>query len=237
MFADFLANIDAEGRVGRTPVDPVSTALNVYICDYAASSEDQVYFGHGALVDFGYAHHRYAQSQTPQGEGLYVFSPAGNSGNYLLNSTKRPARDQGPIHGYLPKFLLAGWHQVEPRSHADRPPYKANNRSTGYQESGLAGQLLSKTTFVAPVTFRVSDVEFSSNLPDTGIFAAAFGGGFDSAIGQAIRRRLTMCLAHRNARSSRAMKAAVVWCGFRSEARDRPADRRVGLSLLYKSLT
>ena len=46
------------------------------------------------------------QAQTPQGQGLYVISPLGNSGNYFLNSTQAATRDQGLVQAFLPKFQL-----------------------------------------------------------------------------------------------------------------------------------
>jgi hypothetical protein len=167
LFADFLVNVDNEGRVGLAPLNPVSTTSNVHTRDYSGSLKDQVYFGRGVLVDFGYAHHRFSESQTPQGEGLYVFSPEGNSGNYFVNSRQEAARDQGLTHAYLPKFLLAGSHQLEAGGGLDWLHYAADNRRTGYEVLGLSGQLLSKTLFGAPAIFHLSDIEESSYVQDT----------------------------------------------------------------------
>ena len=49
------------------------------------------------------------------------------------------------------------------------------------QQVQFGKAILLATSAATQFLVRVSDVEFSSNLPDTGIFAAAFGGGFDSA--------------------------------------------------------
>jgi len=167
LFADFLVNIDNEGRIGLAPLNPVSATSNVHTRDYLGSLKDQVYFGRGLLVDFGYAHHRFSEAQMPQGQGLYVFAPQGNSGNYFVNSSQEAARDQGLIHAYLPKFLLAGSHQLETGADLDWLHYHADNRRTGYEVLGLSGQLLSETTFAAPAIFHVTDVEASSYLLDT----------------------------------------------------------------------
>ena len=108
LFADFLVNVDNEGRVGLGPLNPVSTTSSLHTREYFASIKDQKYFGHGVLVEFGYAHNDFSDAQSPQGQNLYVISPQGNSGNYFLNSTQAAARDQGLIHAYLPKFQFCG---------------------------------------------------------------------------------------------------------------------------------
>jgi hypothetical protein len=166
LFADFLVNVDNQGRVGLAPLNPVSTTQNVHTSDYIGSLKDQVYF-RGVLVDFGYAHHQYAQSQTPQGSGLYLYSPEGNSGNYFVNSTAGAARDQGLVHAYFPKFQFLGAHQFEAGAGADWRHYHADDRSTGYEVLGLSGQLLSETTFGPRALFHVSDVETSAYVLDT----------------------------------------------------------------------
>jgi hypothetical protein len=167
LFADFLVNVDNQGRVGLAPLNAISTTSNVHTSDYTGSLKDQVYFGRGVLVDFGYAHHQYSQSQTPQGLNLYLYSPEGNGGNYFVNSTAEAARDQGLVHAYFPKFQFGGWHQLEAGADADWLHYHADDRSTGYQVLGLSGQLLSETTFGGPAIFHVSDVEASTYVLDT----------------------------------------------------------------------
>ena len=167
LFADFLVNVDNQGRVGLGPLNPVSTTSSVHTRDYSGSLKDQVYFGHGVLVDFGYAYHQFSQTETPQGAGLYVFSPQGNGGNYFVNSAQDAARDQGLIHAYLPKFSLEGSHQVEAGADVDWLHYHADNRDTGYEVLGLSGQPISQTVFGAPAIFHLDDAEMSSYLLDT----------------------------------------------------------------------
>ena len=76
--ADFLVNVDNEGRVGLAPLNPVSTTSNVHTREYFGNLRDQVYFGRGVLVEFGLAHNAFSAAQTPQGQSLYVFSPQGS---------------------------------------------------------------------------------------------------------------------------------------------------------------
>ncbi len=108
LFADFLVNVDNEGRVGLGPLNPVSTTSTVKTREYFVSVKDQKYFGRGALVEIGYAHNDFSDVQSPQGQNLYIIAPQGNSGNYFVNSTQAAARDQGLIHAYLPKFQFCG---------------------------------------------------------------------------------------------------------------------------------
>ncbi|HUB80524.1 MAG TPA: TonB-dependent receptor [Bryobacteraceae bacterium] len=164
---DFLVNVSNQGRVGLAPLDPVSTTSNVHSTFYVGSVQDQVYFGHGLLVNFGYAHQDYELTQTPQGDSLFLFSPEGNTGNYYVNASQTAVRDQGLVHAYLPKFSLAGTHQLEAGGDADGLHYHANDRNTGYEVLGLNGELLSGTRFGPPALFRVRDVELASYLIDT----------------------------------------------------------------------
>jgi hypothetical protein len=167
LFADFLVNADNEDRIGLGPLNPVSTTSTVDTHEYFASVKDQEYFGHGALVELGYAHNYFSDAQTPQGQGLYLLSPQGNSGNYFVNSTQAATRDQGLIHAYLPKFRLAGSHQIEVGGDGDWLHYNADFRRTGYEVFGLTGQLISETLFPTPARFHVGDTEASAFLLDT----------------------------------------------------------------------
>jgi len=167
LFADFLVNVDNEGRVGLGPLNPVSTTSNEHTRQYFGSVRDQAYFGRGALVEFGYAHNDFSSVESPQGQNLYIISPQGNSGNYFVNSTQAAVRDQGLIKAYLPKFQFAGSHRIEAGADASWLHYSADFRRTGYQVFGLPGQLISETLFPAPASFHVGDAEMSAYLLDT----------------------------------------------------------------------
>jgi hypothetical protein len=167
LFADFLVNVNNQSRIGLGPLNPISTSSTVDTREYFGSIKDQQYFGHGALVEFGYAHNYFSDTQTPQGQNLYMLAPAGNSGNYFLHSTQAAARDQGLIHAYLPKFHFAGSHQLEVGADGDWLHYHADFRRTGYEVFGLSGQLISETLFPVPASFSVGDTEASAFLLDT----------------------------------------------------------------------
>lgn len=167
LYTDFLVNVDNEGRLGLAPLNPVSTTYSLHTHEYFASIKDQTYFGHGMLVEFGYAHNDFSTTQTPQGDNLYVISTTGYSGNYFLHARQAAARDQGLVHAFLPRLRLAGSHQIEAGVDADRLHYNAAFDRTGYEVLGLTGQLISQTLFPAPAGFRLADTEMSSYVLDT----------------------------------------------------------------------
>ena len=166
VFADFLVNVNNQGRVGLAPLNPISTTSNLHTHQYFASVKDQKYFGHGALMEFGYAHSDFFQAQTPQGDNLYIISPQGNSGNYFLNSAQTAARDQGLIQAFLPKLQFAGSHQIQVGADADWLHYTASDNRTGYEVLGLSGQLISETLFPTPARFHAGDADMSFYLLD-----------------------------------------------------------------------
>ena len=166
VFADFLVNLDNEGRVGLGPLDPVSTTQTVRSREYMGSLKDQLYLGH-SLIEFGYAHNAFSTSQTPQGQSLYVFSPEGRSGNYFVTGTQTSSRDQGLVHVYAPPFHLAGSHQIEAGTDADFLRYHGDFHRTGYELAGLSGQILSETSFVGSGLFGVDDTEMGAWVLDT----------------------------------------------------------------------
>jgi len=167
LFADFLGNVDNEGRVGLGALNPVSTTSNLHSHEYFASVKDQKYFGHGSLIEFGYAHTDFFQAQSPQGENLYIISPEGFTGNSFLKDTQAATRDQGLVQAYLPKFKLAGSHQIEVGTDVDWLHYTGDFTRTGYQVLGLSGQLLSETLFPLAARFQVADTELSAYVLDT----------------------------------------------------------------------
>lgn len=167
LFADFLVNLDYEGRVGLGPLDPVSTTQTVHTHEYFGSLKDQVYFGGRSLIEFGYGHNEFWDGQTPQGQNLYVYSPQGRGGNYFVTSTQAAARDQGLVHGYAPLFHLAGTHQLEAGVDADLLRYNGDFHRTGYELVGLSGQVLSLTSFLGPGVFHVHDTAMAFWALDT----------------------------------------------------------------------
>lgn len=165
-YADFLVNLDYENRVGLSPLDPVSTTQTTHTHQYFGNIKDQHYLGH-TLIDFGYAHNEFVDSQTPQGQLPYVFGPSGRSGNYFVTGAETASRDEGVSHVYVPKFKLAGSHQIQFGADADRLVYDGDFHRTSYELVGLSNQLLSQTSFTGSGLFAVHDTEFAAWVLDT----------------------------------------------------------------------
>ncbi len=167
LFADFLVNFNVQGRVGLGVLDPVSTTTSDRAREYFYSVKDQIYLGHGAMIEFGFAQNRFFDRSIPQGNELYVLSPEGRSGNYFVDSTTTSSRDQLLVDGYFPTFSWAGTHQVKVGTDADRLDYKGDFRRTGYEQIGLAGYVLSETTFQGSGILQRPNTELSSYALDT----------------------------------------------------------------------
>jgi hypothetical protein len=161
VYADFFVMIDNQNRLGLGPLDPVSTTQTVRSRQYFGSVKDQVYLA-GSLVEFGYAHNEFVESQTPQGSAPYVFSPMGRSGNYFLRSHRTVASDELEIHGYARQFHFAGTHQVEAGAGAEFPRFSGLNQRTSYELVGLSGQIISETSFTGAGAVHARDSEIST---------------------------------------------------------------------------
>ncbi|HLI84768.1 MAG TPA: carboxypeptidase regulatory-like domain-containing protein [Bryobacteraceae bacterium] len=167
LYTDFLITIDNENRLGLGPLDPISTTQTVDTREYFGSIKDQVYLSPRSLIEFGYAHNEFTGSQVPQGDSLYVFSPAGRMGNYFVTGHQDRSRDQGLVHWYAPKFNLAGSHQIEAGGDGDSLYYTANFQRTGYELIGFSNQLLSQTTFTGSGMVLVHDTEMAAWVLDS----------------------------------------------------------------------
>lgn len=167
LFADFLVNIENQTRTGLGPLDPVSTTTAQRSSEYFTSLKDQVYFENGTLAEFGYAHSSYTDRQVPQGQGFYILSPDGRSGNSFVNSSESASRDQALANVFLPQVEFAGAHQFKVGADFDLIHYQADFVRTGYEQIGLAGTLLSQTVFAGSGAFQRSDLEASSYVVDS----------------------------------------------------------------------
>jgi hypothetical protein len=167
LFSDFLVNLSFQSHFGLGALSPVSTTTDQRAREYFYSFKDQIYLGHGALFEIGFAQNRFFNRVIPQGSELYVISPSGTSGNYFVDSTTTSTRDQFLVDGFLPAFSFFGSHQVKIGADADRLTYNANFRRTGYEEIGLAGYALSLTTFQGSGVYERPSLELSSYMLDT----------------------------------------------------------------------
>ena len=167
LFADFLVNLNVQNRTGLGPLDPVSTTTTERAREYFLGIKDQMYFGRGWVVELGYAHNYFLTRQIPQGDTIYIQSPNGRSGNYFIDSAQQTTRDQFLADAFLPAFHFAGAHQIKVGLDLDRLLYTADFHRTGFEQIGLAGDVLSKTTFQGSGAFERPNLEASSYLVDT----------------------------------------------------------------------
>ncbi len=167
LFVDFLVNFSLQNRVGLGVLDPVETTTTKRAREYFGSVRDQMYFGHGLLLEVGYAHNYFFARQIPQGNEIYKQGPKGRSGNYFVDSTQQTTRDQLLANAFLPAFQLAGTHQIKIGGDLDRLGYSARFRRTGFEQIGFDSEPLSRTTFQGSGVFRRPSAEASSYILDT----------------------------------------------------------------------
>ena len=166
LFTDFLVNRDDQNRVGLGPLDPVSTTTTQRGREYFVSLKDQLYFSGGWLLELGYAHNYFLNRQIPEGNAPYILSPAGRGGNYFVNSTQQTSRDQFLADVFPPALHFAGTHRIKAGTDLDRLDYTANFQRTSYHQIGLAGELLSTTTFQGSGVFGRPSAEASAYVLD-----------------------------------------------------------------------
>jgi hypothetical protein len=167
LHTDFLVNIDNQGRVGLGALSPVSTTTSLHTREYMASIKDQIFPGAGMMIEAGYAHNHFSDSQTPQGPGLYLISPEGTSGNYFVSSHDTASRDQSFIQVALPQAHWFGSHQLQAGSDVDVLNYDATFHRTGYEVVSLTGAPLSETLYEGPGLVHVRNLEVSGWVLDT----------------------------------------------------------------------
>jgi hypothetical protein len=166
LFTDFLLNVDRQSNIGLGVLDPVSTTLTQRTNQYFWSAKDQIYLGRGVLVEFGIAQNWFYQRQIPQGTAEYIISPLGRSGNTYLHTEQNSRRDQFLTNAFLPKFQMAGSHQIKVGVDLDRLNYDANFHRTSYAREDLNGNLLARTLFEGTGRFSRPNSEVSSYVLD-----------------------------------------------------------------------
>src|SRR5690348_8299044 len=111
--ASFLVNYVNRDRIGLSFNNPAEATTNQTQRLYVTTVRDQIYFGGGALVEFGFADTRGVSHDEPQGTTLFEITPFGNRGNYFVNQHQHLYRDQWLANLFLPTLHLAGTHQLK----------------------------------------------------------------------------------------------------------------------------
>ncbi len=129
----FLASVWTGSRTGLSALDPPQTTVDRRARQWFAYAKDQLYFGHGAVAEFGFASNRTFSRELPQGQGLYIYTPFGREGNYYVNGIQEASRDQAIASAYLPSFSWLGSHQLKVGADVDWLDYGQNLSRTGYE--------------------------------------------------------------------------------------------------------
>lgn len=129
----FMANLWNASSAGLSALDPPETTVDRRERQWFAYGRDQVYFGRGAVLEFGFASNRTFSNLTPQGNNLYIFTPFGRRGNYYVNGSQEASRNQAIANAYLPSFEWHGSHQLKVGVDLDWLHYGQNLRRTGYE--------------------------------------------------------------------------------------------------------
>jgi hypothetical protein len=111
--ASFLWNLNDQTHNGLNFLDPVQTTTNSRQTTYMTTARDQHYFGHGALLDFGFADTHGFLRSLPQGDALYEITPFGSLGNYYVSTVQHFYRQQAVASLFLPTFHLHGAHLLK----------------------------------------------------------------------------------------------------------------------------
>src|SRR5205814_7133789 len=161
LYGSFLANSPSASNAGLGPLDPISTTTDRHTRSWFFSLKDQIYLGHGAFLDIGYADKRTIARLIPQGDALYELTPLGRSGNYFVNSTQTSERNQLLSNLSFPKLGVLGKHQIRAGIDLDTLDYRQEAHRTGYDQFNAAGLLLRRTMFDGPSRLRVTNVDAS----------------------------------------------------------------------------
>lgn len=167
LYAGFLVNQSAAVRDGLGALDPPSTTTDQRAHQLFFDVKDQLYFGHGSLLEYGYASNRTYGREIPQGHDFYVFTPYGRSGNYFVDGTRRASRDQFLANYFLPSFTWAGGHQIKAGIDMDRLDYWQDIRRTGFVNYGVDNVLVREVTFAGNGRVSQSNFETAAYLEDS----------------------------------------------------------------------
>ncbi len=166
-YTGFLLNYSYAPRSGLSVLDPPPTTIDQRARQWFLHLKDQVYFGHGALAEFGFASNQTFRREIPQGHGLYLLTPDGKSGNYYVDSIAKGSRDQFLTNVFLPSFHWHGSHQIKAGADLDRVHYWQNVQRTGYENFREDGTPVSEVRFGGSGLLARSNYEASSYVEDT----------------------------------------------------------------------
>ncbi len=165
--AGFLTNFLHGALAGLSPLDPPSTTLTQSARQYFGNVKDQIYLGHGGLIEVGFASNRTYAGNTPQGRAPYVYTPQGRSGNYFQGGNAAGGRDELLANVFLPSFTAAGAHQVKMGVDLDRISYSQDFFRTSIFFYRGNGTLARSETFAGSGEFNRAAYDAAAYAQDS----------------------------------------------------------------------
>jgi hypothetical protein len=163
----FLATSWRADRNGLGALDPPETTTNQRSRQWFAYAKDQIYFGRGAVAEFGFASNRTFSRQIPQGHDIYVFTPYGRSGNFFVDGVQEASRDEIIGNAYLPSFEWMGTHQIKVGTDLNRLSYWQNVRRTGYEWLRADLSPVRRVLFAGDGELQLSNFETTAFVQDS----------------------------------------------------------------------
>lgn len=163
----FLANAWRSSRDGLSALDPPEATANRRSNQWFADIKDQIYFGRGSLLEFGYASNHTFDRVIPRGDGLYLLTPFGRRGNYFINGERRGSRDQLLANYFLPGFSWNGSHQLKMGIDLNQVGYWQDLHRTGYVVLNATDTPLRRVVFGGNGHVSRSNYETASYVQDS----------------------------------------------------------------------
>jgi hypothetical protein len=138
-YADFLSNFDHQSHFGLGPLDPVPTSSGLSDHEWLLMAKDSHSWYGGSLLEFGVAWQAVYHRQLPEGTASYLITPEGRSGNYFVDSRQNGSRGQVFVNYFPPARALAGRHQLQIGTAAQRLGYDARFTRSEAEVIGLSG--------------------------------------------------------------------------------------------------
>lgn len=167
LFAGFLVNQSVAVRNGLSALDPPPTTTDLRGHQYFFDLKDQLYFGHGSLLEYGFATNRTYGRQIPQGHDLYIYTPFGRAGNYFIDGRQRGGRDQFLANYFLPSFTWAGSHQIKAGIDFDRLTYWQDMNRTGFVNYNVQNLPVREVVFAGSGMVGQTNFESSAYVEDS----------------------------------------------------------------------
>ncbi len=156
----FLVNAFTAPRTGLSVLDPWESTVDRRTRQYFFHVKDQIYLPGRALVEAGFSVNRTFGREIPQGRDLQVFTPFGRRGNHFIDATRKAAREQFLVNGFLPSFDFAGGHLIKAGIDLNRLSYWQDVRRTGFENLNEDGILIRRTEFMG--SGRLSRANYES---------------------------------------------------------------------------